>query len=105
MKDATVTTELVSVYRALASRQRLKILSLLAKRPLCVNAIARSLKISQPAVSQHLEVLRGAQLVVGDRSGVMVHYRMDRERLQAVRDLTAFLLRESKETAQPGQGG
>lgn len=105
MKDVIATREIASFYKALGSPARLTILSLLAKRPLCVNAIARSLKISQPAVSQHLEVLRTAGLVVGERLGVMVHYRLDRNRFQAVGDRMASLLQESQETSRSRGGG
>jgi len=95
MKSAVRLTELVSFYKALASRSRLRILSLLAARSLCVNALARSLGISQPAVSQHLEVLRRARLVVGERAGTMVHYRLDREQMRLVEASTSLLLRRS----------
>ena len=105
MKDTAITAELASFYRALASRPRLKIVSLLAKRSLCVNAIAHSLKMSQPAVSQHLEVLRQAGLVTGNRSGVMVHYRLDRTRLQTAGTLFSSHLAGPQEPPKSCGGG
>ena len=97
MKRPIRTAELVAFHKALASRSRLQILSLLAKRPLCVNALARSLGISQPAVSQHLEVLKGARLVVGERMGTMVHYRLEREQVTLAEASTALLLGQSRD--------
>ena len=104
MKDAIRTTELVSFYKALASRSRLRILSLVAKRPLCVCALARSLGVSQPAVSQHMEVLKGARLVIGERSGVMVHYRLNREQLRVIEGFTELLLGRSQEVVHACDG-
>ena len=95
MKQAVRLADLVSFYKALASRSRLRILALLEARPLCVNALARSLGISQPAVSQHLEVLKRARLVVGERVGTMVHYRLDREEIKSVEGSTALLFGRS----------
>jgi len=83
--------ELAQLHKALSLPVRLEILALLAKRPLCVNAITGFLRISQPAVSQHLAVLRHAGLVRGDKSGYRVHYRLDRARLQEFhRAIAAF---------------
>ena len=103
MKESVRTDDLVCFYKALASRSRLVILSLLAGRPLCVNALARSIGISQSAVSQHLEVLKGAGLVLGERSGTMVHYRLDRDRLKRLEGLAALLLRQSQDVVQPSR--
>jgi DNA-binding transcriptional ArsR family regulator len=98
MNKVIPVADLVSFHKALASRSRLRILSLLARRSLCVNALARSLGISQPAVSQHLEVLKAARLVAGERMGTMVHYRLDRERVKLVDASTARLLGRSPDT-------
>jgi DNA-binding transcriptional ArsR family regulator len=77
--------ELARLHKALSAPVRLEILGLIAERPFCVNAITGLLEISQPAVSQHLAVLRQAGLVRGDKSGYMVHYSLDRARLQEFR--------------------
>jgi len=81
--------ELARLHKALSVPVRLEILGLIADRPLCVNAITGFLRISQPAVSQHLAVLRRAGLVRGDKSGYMVHYSLDRTRLQEFRQAMA----------------
>ena len=77
--------ELAGLHKALALPVRLRILELIADRPLCVKAITRGLEITQPAVSQHLAVLRQAGLVSAQKHGYMVHYTLERERLQALR--------------------
>lgn len=100
MERTVRTAKLATYHKALASSSRLRILSLLAESSLCVNALARSLGISQPAVSQHLDVLKRARLVVGQRSGTMVHYRLNRDQLEALELLTASLLAPPKDRAR-----
>ena len=51
-------------------------LELLKHHPLCVNALANALRISPAAVSQHLRVMRDANLVEAVRKGYFVHYRV-----------------------------
>ena len=77
--------ELAQLHKALSLRMRLKILRLITERSLCVNAITRHLSISQPAVSQHLAILRQTGLVRGDKQGYKVHYTLNRARLQELR--------------------
>jgi len=71
-------------FAALADPTRLRLLQILASqpedRPLCVNALAARLGVTQPAVSQHLRVLRSLGLVQAERTGVRVHYFVDRPR-------------------------
>ena len=51
------------VFRAIADPNRRVLLSLLAQKPQPVNKLLEHLSISQPALSQHLKVLREAGLV------------------------------------------
>ena len=77
--------ELAQLHKALAVPVRLRILGLIGERSLCVNAITRCLEISQPAVSQHLAVLKRAGLVSSTKRGYTVHYKLDPERLAEFR--------------------
>ena len=54
--------EIVKIYKALSVKSRLQILKLIKDKELCVNAITGKLDISQPAVSQHLSVLKKVAL-------------------------------------------
>ena len=74
--------EIVKIYKALSVASRLKILKLIKDRKLCVNAITKSLEISQPAVSQHLAVLKETGLVKSDRYGSIIHYTLNPKRLE-----------------------
>ena len=78
------TFELAKALKALAVPSRLKIVELLRQHPYCVRALTMQLDISQPAVSQHLAVLKRAGLVDADREGTMVHYRVNSRRFEQV---------------------
>jgi DNA-binding transcriptional ArsR family regulator len=54
---------------------------LLKKHALCVNALARALDITPAAVSQHLRILRDAEIVTADKRGYFVHYQINRKTL------------------------
>jgi DNA-binding transcriptional ArsR family regulator len=62
--------------RALAAPARLAILSELAEQPRCVHELVDRLGMSQPLVSQHLRVLRGARLVGVERRGREAAYSL-----------------------------
>jgi len=72
--------ELTKVFKALSDSNRLKIFILLSSRTLCVNALVNRLGISQPAVSQHLRVLKEAGLIKAEKRGYWVHYSANKEK-------------------------
>ena len=90
-------TALPALARALACGTRVRILELLGERVLCVNALAWRLGVTQAAVSQHLQVLRGVGLVESERQGLFVHYRLRPQPL-------AFMAEQLAELAQPNGG-
>jgi ArsR family transcriptional regulator len=62
--------------KTLAAPVRLAIVMELAREPQCVHDLVDSVGVSQSLVSQHLRVLRSAQLVAGRRRGREVEYRL-----------------------------
>jgi len=64
------------IFKALAHESRLRILTLLAARQLCVCHLEAALGLPQVAVSRHLSVLRAAGLVESRRQGLWVEYRL-----------------------------
>jgi DNA-binding transcriptional ArsR family regulator len=71
---------------ALGDPTRLAIFERLVERPRAVVELARELPVSRPAVSQHLRVLKDAGLVIDQAVGNRRIYRVDRDRLAALRD-------------------
>jgi DNA-binding transcriptional ArsR family regulator len=52
------------VFQAIADPNRRAILSLLAKQRLTLNGVAENFRISRPAVSRHIKILKECGLVV-----------------------------------------
>jgi DNA-binding transcriptional ArsR family regulator len=63
-------------FRALADGFRLRILSLLAAREMCVCEIMVALDLTQPAASYHLGILETVGLVKHRKEGKWVFYRL-----------------------------
>jgi DNA-binding transcriptional ArsR family regulator len=70
---------------ALADPTRRRIFELVAKKPRSVAELTRALPVSQPAISQHLKVLRQAQLVRAEARGASNVYHLDRHGLGLMR--------------------
>jgi DNA-binding transcriptional ArsR family regulator len=73
--------QLARMCKVLSVDTRVRMVRLLTGRSLCVNALARRLLVTPAAVSQHLRVLRDADLVRAERQGNFVHYRANPEAL------------------------
>lgn len=80
-----------AAFTALAEPRRREILLLVRDRPLSVNEIAGHFDISQQAVSQHLKVLREAELVVVRPEAQRRLYAVRTDGLESVRDYLAQL--------------
>jgi DNA-binding transcriptional ArsR family regulator len=65
------------VFRALADPNRRAIFERLTKGEAAVRDLTPRFRISQPAVSQHLAVLREAGLVTERREGRLAYYRVE----------------------------
>jgi len=72
--------------KVLSVESRVRIVQLLKGRALCVNALAARLDVTQGAVSQHLRIMRDAGLVVDEKRGYFVHYRLNEDTLAAWRE-------------------
>ena len=67
------------IFRALADPTRRAIFEKLASGGMNASALREGMEISQPAVSQHLSVLRNARLIREERQGRFVNYEVDPE--------------------------
>jgi DNA-binding transcriptional ArsR family regulator len=74
---------------ALAHELRRQILSLLRECPRSVGELAEALPVSQPAISQHLKVLREARLVSMEPAGTRHIYHLEPRGFQELRDYLA----------------
>ena len=76
-----MATKFVQMFKVLSDETRFELLGLLLTHDLCVGALARRLKVSEAAVSQHLKQLREVGLVKGEKRGYWTHYMVERNRL------------------------
>ena len=65
-----------NIFKALSDETRQKILLLLSQNGLFVNEISEILATPQSSISHHLFILKSAGLVVNERKGKMIVYRM-----------------------------
>jgi DNA-binding transcriptional ArsR family regulator len=75
-----------ALWDAMGDRTRRSILNRLSEQPMAVGELASVLPISQPAVSQHLKVLKDAGLVVGHAAGTKRIYRLNPVGVIALQD-------------------
>jgi DNA-binding transcriptional ArsR family regulator len=97
---------------ALGDPTRFAILQSLARRPLAVSELAKTLPVSRPAVSQHLRVLKDARLVSDRKAGTKRIYEVNPEGIALLREhfdklwsqaLNAFQAAAQKKETQHGR--
>lgn len=64
------------VLKALASPRRLEIIHQLGEGPCDVGTLAAKMGVAQPSISQHLAVMRSAGIVIAERVGRAMRYRL-----------------------------
>lgn len=74
---------LTSIIKALADPSRLKILSLLNKKSLCVCEIKALLSLAQSTISTHLKVLVNARLIKSEKQGTWIIYHLTSDKFPA----------------------
>jgi rhodanese-related sulfurtransferase/DNA-binding CsgD family transcriptional regulator len=107
-KDA-MYEQLARIGKAIASPRRLELLDLLAQGPRTVEALARETGLSVANVSQHLQTLRAARLLLADKRGVFVRYRLAGDDVaafyRALRILAESRLAEIEQVTRAFLGG
>lgn len=69
--------EIAILGKGIGNENRYRVLEALMKEPLTVGEIAKKVNLPQPAVSQHLKVLKVAHLVEDERRGQEVLYSIN----------------------------
>jgi DNA-binding transcriptional ArsR family regulator len=65
------------VFKALSDATRRRILQLLRRREMTAGEIAEHFDLSKPTLSGHFAVLREAGLVVSEKNGTTITYRLN----------------------------
>lgn len=86
MKQPYTQKELIQaaeIMRAIAHPLRLRIIRFIDKnRKINVNKIYNKLKLEQSITSQHLRILREAEIVLAERDGKFIYYSLNYDRLK-----------------------
>ena len=91
--------------KALGEPCRYRLMRLMQERSSCVAALAHVSGMSESSVSQHLKVLREADLVIGVKRGFYTHYSINREVLnEVICDLTSLAESQPVPCARPYYG-
>jgi ArsR family transcriptional regulator len=73
--------EIAKFGKGIGSTSRYKIVEALLKGRKTVGELVKIVKLSQPAVSQHLKTLKASRLVVDERRGQEVFYTVNTEHM------------------------
>ncbi|MGB7341602.1 MAG: autorepressor SdpR family transcription factor [Phototrophicaceae bacterium] len=80
-----------NTFKALADPTRREILRMLSEKSLSAGDIAKAFDISKPSISHHLNILKTAELISGDRDGQNIIYSVNasvmQELVQEIMDL------------------
>ncbi len=80
--DGLTATRLAQVFDALADPTRVRIVSALNERELCVCDLAALLGMTQSAISHQLRLMRTLGLVKNRKDGRIVYYSLDDEHIR-----------------------
>ena len=70
---------MAKIFKALGDETRLEIVRMLVGKERCVCAFLNAFSMTQPAISNHLRVLREAGVVIDSRDGRWIFYRLNPE--------------------------
>ena len=84
-----------AVFKALNDETRRKILELLKERDMNAGEIADAFNISKPSISHHLDLLKRAELISGEKNGQFIVYSLNTSILE---DLLHWILTLKKES-------
>lgn len=96
LSEVSAFDQTSELFRALASPVRIALVTELASGERCVHELVEQLHLPQPLISQHLRILRGADLVEGVRRGREVAYQLTDEHV-------AHIVLDAVKHAQEGQ--
>jgi ArsR family transcriptional regulator, lead/cadmium/zinc/bismuth-responsive transcriptional repressor len=82
--DEHTAAHVAELFRAFSDTSRVRILCVLTKQEMNVNALAELVGISESAISHHLRSLRQMGLVIARRDGKEVYYQVEDEHIIAL---------------------
>ncbi len=78
----------VAVLRSINHKLRKEIIQLLANEgPMTVTDIFVQMRLEQSVASQHLAILRSSGVLITERTGKFIRYRVNHDRIAEIREL------------------
>lgn len=80
----------VELFKALGDPVRMKIIRILAsqtEKKINVNDLVKKFNVSQPAISQHLKILKSVKLLLTEKIGYYIYYSINLESLKNFKKL------------------
>lgn len=81
--------------KALGEPMRFKILTAILERKHCVRSLSKKLGITESAISQHLKIMREADLIYGEKYGYHTHYLPKQEALDYLAEMFVKMQQQS----------
>lgn len=81
--------EYAVIFKALSDETRLRILTMLTKGRTCACKILEEFRFTQPTLSYHMKQLTGSGLVYAEKDGKWVHYTINAEKIDLLREFMA----------------
>jgi DNA-binding transcriptional ArsR family regulator len=86
--------DLSELFKAFSDPTRREILDLLKQKDQTPSEILEKIEVSQPTLSHHLDILKRANLITGERDGQFIRYSLNMSVLQmAIEYMTKFIKR------------
>ncbi len=83
--------------KVFSNSTRLEILNLLRDKRLSVTELIEKTKLSQANISQHLSIMKSKGIVISERDGKMIYYRLSNPKIIKAFDIIREVLSERLE--------
>lgn len=84
IQNEETIAQIAELFKGFADPTRVRILTLLADRELCVNTIAEQTFVSQSAVSHQLRILKQMHLIKSRRDGKNILYSLADDHVRTI---------------------
>ncbi len=86
--------DLSELFKSFSDPTRREILDLLKQKDQTPSEILEKIEVSQPTLSHHLDILKRANLITGERDGQFIRYSLNMSVFQmAIEYMTKFIKR------------
>lgn len=85
----------IKLFKALGHPIRLKIVKKLIEKELCVCELVEDIEFSQSNLSQHLKILKEAGILVSEKDGLRVNYRIYNQEIKDIIEISERIIRSN----------